>query len=168
VKDTLNLPDLLDLDTAEKHPIVRTAKEQAADPYLLHIMMVCYFNPPKECAAVAPGDEGTKDGGRRICRSHWKKTYDEQLLFPCTVTSCVSVGGKDWYTVSMLAGASQPEEVNGRTHVVEYVPRAALAFVDRPYSRDQYAWGAFCREVELPDGMMPLHWMDLILSDTQQ
>ena len=154
VKDRLGLPTASDLNVAEKHPIVRTAEEQAEDPYAAQIMTVCDFDPPEECAVV------TEDGH---CHSRWKKTLDAQLV-PCTVMSRVSIGGMDWYTALVVGGSRPGEEKDEekKTHIVDYMPRTAAVFADRPYARDQYARGVFRREVGLPDGLMPPHWMDLI------
>jgi hypothetical protein len=155
VVDRLGLPTVSDLNVAEKHPIVRTAEEQAEDPYPAQIMTVCDFDPPEECAVV------TEDGH---CHSRWKKTIGAQLVFPCTVMSRVSIGGMDWYT-ALVVGGSRPgveKDEEKKTHIVDYMPRTAVVFADRPYARDQYARGVFRREVGLPDGLMPPHWMDLI------
>ena len=155
--DGLGLPTASDLNVAEEHPIVRTAAEQAEDPYPPRIMTVCYLDPPGECAA------GAEDGR---CRSRWKKTFDALMCFPCTVMSRASMGGMDWYT-ALVVGVTRPGEKDGerRDHIVEYMPRTAVAFADRPYARDPYARGVFRREVGLPDGLMPPHWMDLIPND---
>jgi len=160
VTDRLGLPTVSDLNVAEKHPIVRTAEEQAEDPYPPQIMTVCDFDPPEECAV------DTEDGH---CHSRWKKTIDAKLSFPCTVMSRVSIGGMDWYTALVVGGSRWGEkDEEKKTHIVEYMPRTAVVFADRPYARDQYARGVFRREVGLPDGLMPPHWMDLISNDTQR
>jgi hypothetical protein len=75
----------------------------------------------------------------------------------------------DWYTALVVGGSRWGEkDEEKKTHIVEYMPRTAVVFADRPYARDQYARGVFRREVGLPDGLMPPHWMDLISNDTQR
>lgn len=41
------------------------------------------------------------------------------------------------------------------------VPRWAIAFVDRPYTNNQFLRQAFRHEIQLPDEMMPSAWRDL-------
>ena len=47
-------------------------------------------------------------------------------------------------------------------HLVEYIPRYAIIFMDKSYTMDQYAVGTFRKEIGLPDEMIPQHWMDMI------
>ncbi|KAL3778141.1 hypothetical protein ACHAW5_003149 [Stephanodiscus triporus] len=145
--DRLGLPTITDFNMVEKYPIVRTMEEQMEDPYPPHVMTVCCFDPPEDCVASTKTSHGR-------CRSRWKKTYKALLVFPCTIMSRQSIGGMDWY--SALGGESED-----KTHLVEYMPRTAVIFTDRPYTKDQYARGVFRHEVGLPDGMVPPHWMDL-------
>ena len=148
ITDRLGLPTASDLNEIEKHPIVRTVEEQVDEPYPPFIMTLCRFVPPEECPAQ------NDIGG--TCVSRWRNDYEEKHIYPCSILSCQfeSSSGMDWYT-------AQIEIAETGIHLVNYMQRHAILFSDRPYSKDQYAHGIFRHFIGVPDGLLPLHWMDL-------
>lgn len=171
----LGIPTDHELNRIERHPTVRTRAEQAkGDPYPAHVTTRCLFEPPEKCrlhlgsrsaAALQFGIERWKRANYH-CQSRWRLTFDAHQLHPCTILSRESIGGTDWYTAivesnTALIDNREKGRAEGTRHLVEFVPRYAIRFVDRPYAKDQYARGVFRHPIGLPDGMMPSHWMDL-------
>ena len=151
--DRLGLPTTMDLNDIEKTPIVRTVDEQSTDPYPPYIMTICRFEPPEEECVVQENDDP--------CLSRWVNEFNEVHIYPCTILSRQSMGGMDWYTARLEVSETS-------IHLVEYMPRYALLFSDRPYSKDQYAFGTFRQYIGLPDGIMPPQWMDLNSTEESQ
>ena len=154
--DRLGLATTVELNQVEKHPTVRTVDEQKAKPYPDQIMTRCHLEPPDEC--TASDEKATNDVE---CRARWKVTFDAIHLYPCTILSREHIQGMDWYTAQVNI-PTKPTTARVR---VEYMQRSAIKFVDRPYSRDQYAHGVFRQEIGLPDGILPPHWMDLSVDE---
>lgn len=150
--ERLGVPTTNDLNQIEQNPTVRTKDEQSDDPYPPYIMTRCHFEPPENC--IPP-----KHSTDIHCQSRWKLTFDPLQLHNCTILSRESIGGIDWYTAQVEVTLEGKIEIT--LHLVEYMTRDAIRFVDRPYSKDQYAHGVFRQVIGLPDGIMPMHWMDL-------
>jgi len=150
--ERLGVPTTNDFNEMEQNPTVRTKEEQSDDPYPPYIMTRCHFEPPENC--VSP-----KHSTDIHCQSRWKLTFDVLHLYSCTILSRESIGGIDWYTAQVEVTLKETSEIT--LHLVEYMTRDAIRFVDRPYSKDQYAYGVFRQVIGLPDGIMPMHWMDL-------
>jgi len=156
--ERLGIPTTNDLNQLERNPIIRTKDEQATDPYPPHITTLCRFKIPKDCVSfthIHPAHSTELH-----CQSRWKITFDEKDLFPCTVLSRDNLEGTDWYSVQ-VAEAPMKGESDSTHHLVEYMTRDAIMFVDRPYSKDQYARGVFRQVIGLPLDIMPSHWLDL-------
>jgi len=147
--DRLGLVTTVSLNQIEEKSIVRTKDEQMEDPYPEYIMTRCQFEPPDECTHNSNAD----------CQSRWTLTFEALQLHPCTILSRQTIGGTDWYTAQIEVPLKESTGVT--LHLVEYMPRSAIRFVDRPYSRDQYARGVFRQVIGLSDGILPSHWMDL-------
>lgn len=145
------IPTTTDYNHAGKDEQVRTHEEQKTNPYPEHIMTKCHFDPPENCSPSKESHDGIK------CRSRWVLTFQELELHPCIIQSRQSFEGMDWYNATVEIGGS----ANATRYLVEYVPRYAIKFVDRPYTRDQYAKGAFRQLIGLGDDLLPDHWKDL-------
>jgi len=103
----------------------------------------------------------------------WTLKYDDMHIFPCTIQTRTSINNMDWYTAlvevaTTLETTTEDDNKKKKTtttmtryHHVEYMPRYAILFVDRPYTKDQYAKNTFRHEIGLPDGILPEHWLDL-------
>ncbi|KAL7537712.1 hypothetical protein ACHAXR_010407 [Thalassiosira sp. AJA248-18] len=157
--DRLGLPTTLDLNQVNQNPIVKTNYEQVADPYPPYIMTRCRYKPRENCGS------GTQSTDYH-CQARWELTYDALQLHPCTILSRDTLEGRDWYTAKVEVPSTKEEVSSKREteislHLVQYMPRSAIIFVDSPYSRDQYAYGVFRQNVGLPDGILPPQWMDL-------
>jgi len=156
--ERLGIPTTNDLNQLERNSIIRTKDEQATDPYPPHITTLCRFKIPKDCISfthIHPAHSTELH-----CQSRWRVTYDEKDLFPCTVLSRENIEGMDWYSAQVVEAPKKRKE-DSTYHLVEYMTRDAIMFVDRPYSKDQYARGVFRQAIGLPDGIMPSHWLDL-------
>ncbi len=148
ITDRLGLPTASALNEIEKNPIVRTVEEQVDEPYPPFIMTLCRFVPPEECPAQS--DVGD------TCVSRWRNDYQEKHIYPCSILSrqFEYSSGMHWYT-------AQVEVTETEIHLVNYMQRHAILFSNRPYSKDQYARGIFRHFIGVPDGVLPMHWMDL-------
>jgi len=150
--ERLGLPTSVDLNIVEQNPTVRTVGEQSENPYPPYIMTRCRFEPPEDC--VSPTQSSDVH-----CQSRWKLSFDSLQVHPCTVLSRSTIADMDWYTAQVAVPSKETNEIT--LHLVEYMSRSAILFIERPYSRDQYAHGTFREVIQLPDGIIPSHWMDL-------
>lgn len=153
--ERLRLPTIADLNSIGQNPVVRTVEEQLEEPYPSFMMTRCQFEPTED-DCVSPIIEGDFD-----CRARWGLTTygQDKHSYPCTILNRESIQGMDWYTARIEV---QPEGKDETTiYLVEYMPRYAVVFVDKPYAKDQFAHGVFRHEIGLPSGMMPPHWLDL-------
>lgn len=170
-----------ELNQIKKHPVIRTRDEQRANPYPAHIATMCQFEPPEKCRLYL-GSQGAMALGVGIerwkrsnyhCQSTWKLTLDSLQLHPCTILSRESInddlyghqGESEWYTVlvesrTALIDNRESGRAEGTRHLVEFVPRYAIRFAERPYSKDVYARGVFRQAIGLADGIYPRHWLD--------
>lgn len=159
----LGLPTISDYNIVEDYPTVLTVEEQLDEPYPSHIMTVCQFLPPYDVpthqseSGCGENVEVTADGH---CRSRWKADYTGHNIYRCTITSREHIGGLDWYTALVEVRPDTNPPTPPRIHLVEFIPRHAILFADKPYTKDQYAAGVFRHEINLPEGLIPLHWMD--------
>jgi hypothetical protein len=159
----LGLPTISDYNIVENFPTVLTVDEQLDEPYPSHIMNVCKFLPPYDVpthqseSGCGENVDVTEDG---YCRSRWKGDDTGHHIYRCTITSRVHIGGLDWYTALIEVRPDTNPPTPPITHLVEFIPRHAILFADKPYTKDQYATGVFRHEINLPDGLIPLHWMD--------
>ena len=115
-------------------------------------MTRCHYEPPEDCIAPLHSTD-------THCQGRWKFTFDVFHLHPCTILTRESIGGMDWYTAKVEV--TEKDTTESKLHLVEYMQRSAIKFVDKPYSRDQYAHGVFRKEIGLPDGILPHQWMDI-------
>jgi len=103
----------------------------------------------------------------------WTLKYDDMHIFPCKIQTRTSINDMDWYTALVEVATTSETTTDDddkkkkttttttRYHRVEYMPRYAILFVDKPYTKDQYAQNTFRHEIGLPDGIMPEYWLDL-------
>mmetsp|Transcript_14974 Transcript_14974/g.31748 ORF Transcript_14974/g.31748 Transcript_14974/m.31748 type:complete len:735 (-) Transcript_14974:69-2273(-) len=153
ITERLGLPTTHDLNQMDQNPTVRTQQEQLQNPYPDHIMTRCQYDPPE-------AEECTKSSAALglHCQSRWTVSFDAQHIYPCTILTRTSIQGTDWYSAKVEVPVKNKNEV--QLHLVEYMTRDAVRFVDKPYSRDQYSYGVFRKEIGLPEGIMPEHWLD--------
>mmetsp|Transcript_54754 Transcript_54754/g.163729 ORF Transcript_54754/g.163729 Transcript_54754/m.163729 type:complete len:1090 (-) Transcript_54754:154-3423(-) len=57
---------------------------------------------------------------------------------------------------------------DGNEYIVRGVPRRAIEFVDRYYSKDQFLAKAFRHEIGLPEGIFPKGWMDVAIENRRK
>jgi len=153
--------------------LLRTQEEEAKFyPYPDNLQTACFYKYEKVRQEDTPGT-----GAVTVIR--WKPSagiHEFRYLRPCTIlkreqeTTLVGVSSKSnsRYTVQMWNRANnmtpaderipQREE---RRHIVEYVPRAAIRFVDKPYTTDTHLPNAFRHWIGLQPGLFPKAWMDL-------
>ena len=113
--------------------------------------------------ATKQEEEQCKANDVNSCKAtRWKLKFDNSQVHPCTILSRTNINGMDWYTAQVEVTTTVEKDTITHVHIVEYMPRYAVLFVDKPYSKDQYAYGTFRKEIGLPDGILPKHWMDLI------
>lgn len=155
--DRLGVPTTNELNQSERNPTIRTKDEQAEDPYPPHIMTRCHFKPPESCLSFT--HIHPTHSTELHCRSRWELTFDALQLHPCTILARETIRGMDWYTAQVVETAKGESE--STLHLVEYMTRDAIVFVDQPYSKDQYARGVFRHPIGLPNGIMPSQWLDL-------
>ena len=149
--ERLGLPSVFEFNEVEQNPVVRTKDEQSDNPYPPHVMTRCLFEPSENCVAPSQSTDFQ-------CQSRWTLTFEVLNQYPCTILSREHIGGTDWYSAVIEVPS---EETDITLHLVEYLPRYAIRFVDRPYSRDQYSRGVFRHAIGLPDGILPPQWLDL-------
>ena len=168
ITESLNLPTNADFNQQEDL-FVRTEEEQRDNPYPSYIMTRCLFEETQECtSANAFSDDSGSYHGRSAtqltakCQSRWTLTFNVSHLRPCTILSRQTIEGMDWYTAQVEVASKDKNANNEITYyLVTYMPRYAIRFVDKPYTRDQYAKGVFRHFIGLGDEIMPDHWMDL-------
>lgn len=173
--DTLGLPTAQDLNTKERDNAVRTVFEQKTIPYPSDIDTACFFTPPEECEAPTDQSKGIK------CEvdSNHVSNFFQVNLHPCNILSRHGGNGIHWYTANVTVtkprankekgGPKRPKadknhdrpiEVSDN-YLVKYLPRQAIRFVYKPYSKDQYRKGAFRHPIGMGESMMPEEWLDL-------
>jgi hypothetical protein len=150
--ERLGLPTVFEFNEVEQNSVVRTKDEQSDNPYPTHVMTRCLFEPPENC--VAPSQSADFQ-----CQSRWTLTFEVLNQYPCNILSREHIGGTDWYSAVIEVPSEETDDIT--RHVVEYLPRYAIRFADRPYSRDQYSRGVFRHAIGLPDGIVPPQWLDL-------
>ncbi|KAL7549285.1 hypothetical protein ACHAWF_012560 [Thalassiosira exigua] len=150
--ERLHLPTIAQMNQIEKYPQVKTAEEEAANPYPSHVMTRCQFKPPESCV---PPSQSTDSR----CQSRWEPPVNPSNMYPCKILTREPIGQRDWYTAQIEVTSKETNEVT--VYLVEYMPRHSIWFVDKPYAKDQYAFGTFRHSIGLPDGIMPEHWLDL-------
>ena len=140
---------------------VRTEDEQAVDPYPDNVHVVCYV----------PLLESTSSGGGAQVWSSWASMFHySDNAQPCRVLRrYIDNSAEGGTSVLSLRPRRQPSphrrdlyEVMLRTKkLMVDVPREAIEFVDKPYTKDQFLPNAFRHEMKLPEGIFPEAWMDL-------
>ena len=172
-----NFTDMLGAQTAqdynqkENDDALRTIYEQKINPYPDYITTACYFVPPEHCSAPTDIVEGVK------CRvnSDYTMIKHNNHFRHCDILSRHhGEDGEIWYTANVTvvskkemgetekrAKAAKSLEIS-EFYLVEYLPRYAIRFVNKPYTKDQYAESAFRSLIKLPNGMMPEKWMNLM------
>jgi hypothetical protein len=122
--------------------LLRTAKQQEADPYPINLLMRCHPS------LTNPGWDPTT-----LTWMAWDKG------FQCTVTDREDDGESGSYVVSYVW-----QDANGQrtTKNLGGVPRHAIAFVDRPYSTDLHLPWGFRHPLGIPDEIMPAAWRNLV------
>lgn len=153
--------------------LLRTQEEEAKFyPYPDNLQTACFYKYEKTRQQDSPGT-----GAVTVIR--WKPSagiHELRYLRPCTIlkreqeTTLVGVSSKSnsRYTVQMWNRANNMTPVEERIpqreerrHIVEYVPRVAIRFVDKPYTTDPHLPNAFRHWIGLPPGVFPEAWMDL-------
>jgi hypothetical protein len=175
--DMLGVATSADYNLKEKDSVVRSVFEQKTNPYPNHLMTTCFFAEPPESSCVAPTD--TSLGVKCIVQSNFSSTSISGLLRPCEILSRhEGDNGSHWYTANVTvtgagnkdkqkdmpkkrAKASKSPPQITEYYLVEYLPRYAIRFADKPYTKDQYRKGAFRHPIEMGEGMMAEGWMDL-------
>ena len=102
----------------------------------------------------------------------WRPTpgiQELRYLRPCTILKREEhpTASTSRYTVQMWNRATTPPDqripntTNRRPHIVEQVPRAAIRFVDKPYTTDQHLPNTFRHWIGLPSSLFPPDaWMN--------
>ena len=148
-----NLTDTLGVRLNQRsysHAMILTVDEQKSQPYPSHLETVCRFKP---------SDETCQQESNGYCKLRWTMTMNELHDHPCDVISRTSIDEDDWYFVHLNITDKATNKVT--QYQVEFLPRYAIRFLNRKYTKDQYARGVFREVIGLPDGLYPDHWMDL-------
>ena len=87
----------------------------------------------------------------------------EQVNFkPCDIISRHSTKSNiHWYTAIVTLTTEKDGSKMNDLYLVKYLPRYAIRFVNKPYTKDQYGKGAFRQPIGITETMMPEQWMDL-------
>jgi hypothetical protein len=138
---------------------VRTNKEQGSNPYPRHVRMACYVGP------LDADQPGKLVNGKLEYEWTFVKTlyYTTNNAFPCeilkrtgeyvdTADSIRPVAER--YTVRVW-------RVEGFAWTVTHVPRRAIEFFDAKEMSDLHLRNAFRHEMDLPDHMLPLAWINV-------
>lgn len=151
--------------------LIRTEKEQQDHPYPSNIFTACFYRyaSRKSNEGIAKSTELKSNEATAFQWTADKRTFEYGNLRPCTILS--RDGNTDRnekkvsYTVIMKNRRGlKPEEVipKGSIHIVNGVPRAAIRFMDKPYTTDQHLENAFRHEIQIPDEYFPERWKDLM------
>ncbi|KAL3804966.1 hypothetical protein ACHAWO_012539 [Cyclotella atomus] len=171
--DTRDTPTALDYNSfKERDSIVRTSFELKTNPYHGQVTTRCFFNPPQDCEAPADPSKGVK------CQVRSNHTNVNQgNMYHCDILSrFIGENGQHWYTANVTVksftnddkgdkkgpvkkGNNKGKGGGGREieeyYLVDFIPRYAIRFVDKPYTKDQYSKGAFRHPIGIGEGMMP-------------
>lgn len=154
-----------EMNSADHHQ-VKTADEQAKEPYPRSIMTSCYYE------FVNDGSEKVDNSGKYANpreETVWIKPFmgldasvpDYMFLRPCRV---VARSDDNEYMVQILNFDHQHKDQqipDTYMLIVNGMPRDALAFSDFAYSTDMHLQEAFRHEMMLPDGLFPNSWRNL-------
>lgn len=163
--DKNNFTEMVGVPTAqyfnqkEEHSVLRTVFEQETNPYPDHLMTTCFFVPPESCESQLE----TSTGVKCEVRSNYTGLGRIQSKV-CDILSRHSIEGDvHWYTANVTLTNNNRVDQNRETeyYLVDYLPRDAIRFVHKPYTKDQYRKGAFRRPIGIGENMMPEQWMDL-------
>ena len=148
-----------------KYGVLRTAKEQQAEPYPSNIIMHCRYSATT-LSKLKKGEKVTKV---------WDKSQAQAKLHPCEILSKhAKKGGRStsyMYTVKILEHRSRlgkfgndeklPGLPRGRHFTLTGVPREAILFGDKLYSNDIFLSNSFRHEIVVPDDIWPESWKNL-------
>jgi hypothetical protein len=138
---------------------VRTKDEQLSNPYPKHVTMACYVGP-------LDGDQpGTLVNGHLEYKwTFVKDLYDTTInAFPCEILERT---GENVDTADSILPVAERYRVRvwrleQFPWTVTHVPRRAIEFFDDKYMSDLHLRNAFRHEMDLPDHMLPLAWINV-------
>ena len=148
--DTKGVKTTVDFNQIGKDHILPTEEELKTKPYPSNLMEYCKFALP----------EGMTNGKVQNAQIKNPKHY------PCEVLDRWPIEGTDRHLYRVKVDYT-PDGSNEMTmYAVKFDSKEDFHFVvDRPYTRDYYAKGAFRQSIGLSDGMFPSHWIDLRRAD---
>ena len=165
--EMIGVPTAEDLNQEYAHPILRTVTEQKTTPYPDHLMTVCYFQQPENCESPPDNSKGVKcEVQSKYNGVNLKSPFYRQ----CEILSRHSTDDSaHWYTANVTVKTMKQNEKDQKKsshevidhYLVDYLPRNAIRFMNKPYTTDQYVEGAFRMPIGLDENMMAEQWMDL-------
>jgi hypothetical protein len=138
---------------------VRTKDEQLSNPYPRNVIMLCYVGA---LDADQPGELGN---GQLV----YKWTFDKDLYhttinaFPCEI---LERAGEYIDTANSIRPDAERYKVRAwrleeLPWTVTHVPRRAIEFFDAKDKSELHLRNAFRHEMDLPDDMLPLAWINM-------
>ena len=151
----IGVPTAQDFNQKEGHSVLRTVSEQKTNPYPDHLRTTCFFVPPNSCEPPLDPSLGFKCEVQSHYTGATTNLY-EHFKF-CEILSRHSTEDDvHWYTANITVTGNGQEY-----YLVNYLPRYAVRFVNRPYTKDQYRVGSFRQHIGIEENMMPEQWLDL-------
>lgn len=144
---------------------LRTQEEETKfHPYPNNLQTACFYIYDNTTM------NDNNDNTNSITMIKWRPTpgiQEFRYLRPCTILKREEhpTTQTSRYTVQMWNRATTPPDQripqhnNRRPHIVEQVPRAAIRFVDKPYTTDQHLPNAFRHWIGLQSSLFPDAWM---------
>ena len=152
---------------------VRTEEEQIQRPYPRNVDILCYVPPDVECPTEKRcgwrNTLGIFDFAdyakpcRILDRQIWEGGGNGGVnsTSPSPLSSSSTTSSRDLYVANVTVGRDDNSGHGPTSHTWEGIPRKAIEFVDRGYTKDQFLSSAFRHEIGLPEGTFPEAWMDL-------
>lgn len=138
--------------------LLRNEKEQKDHPYPANVLTGCYYRYSTHVTQDGIAGKPKKTGEASIIK--WKmdrRTFDYRNLRPCNIMHREKdENGQIMYTAMMRNSNSMREDEmipKGEMHVVNYIPRNAIKFLDKMYSTDMHLPNAFRHEILLSEDL---------------
>lgn len=131
-----------------REDVLRTEEEQKHDPYPKHLELRCHNGLMNARGAVT---------------FRWSITHFGQ---PCRILRRDIEDGDFHYTVEIEYRADEEDEEVTLVTKAD-VPRASIAFVDKPGTTDMHLPNAFRHPIGIPDEIFPEQWKNLLLEEEE-